>query len=112
MLEQLYATFKEQLMAVEGMVSQPYQAKTGNAPTGGIDEFILRGKHFAGLRLTDKYVMLYVGPLLEQNDLENRYSQQLTAIRSGKGCLKITKPEKTDITPVLALLAEGAASWK
>lgn len=72
----------------------------------------LRGKHFAGLRLTDKYVMLYVGPLLGQNDLEYRYSQQLTAIRSGQGCLKITKPEKTDIAPVLALLAEGAASWK
>lgn len=111
MLEQLYATFKDQLMAVEGMTSQPYQAKKGNASKGGIEEFTLRGRHFAGLRLTDKYVMLYVGPLLEQDDLENRYIQQLTAIRSGKGCLKITKPENTDISPVLALLTEGAASW-
>lgn len=112
MLEQLYATLKDRLLAIEGMTSQPYRAKTGNVPKGGIEEFTLGGKNFASLRLTDKYVMMYLGPLLEQDDLNNRYSQQLATIRSGKGCLKITKPEKTDITPVLALFTEGAANWQ
>lgn len=112
MLEQLYATFRNQLLTIEGMTSQPYQVKTGNGPKGGIEEFALRGKNFAGLRLTDKYIMLYLGPLLEQDDLESRYGEQLTSIRSGKGCLKITKPEKTNISLVVALLNEGAAKWE
>lgn len=70
MLGQLYNTIKYQLLAVEGMTSQPYETKTGNGPKGGIEEFTLRDRNFAGLRLTDKCLMLYLSPLLAQDDLD------------------------------------------
>ena len=113
MLEQLYTTLKEQLLAIDGMTSQPYQTKTGTAgPAGGLEQFELNGNYFAALRRTDKYVMVYLGPVLGQRDVNTWYSQQLTPLLKGKGCLKITKPEKMDLSPILALLTEGAANWK
>jgi len=112
MLDQLYATLREQLLSIEGMTSHPYQTKTGSAPKGGIEQFELKDKNFVGLRMTDNYIMIYLGPVLGQRDKTAWYSQQLTPMLNGKGCLKITKPEKTDLTPVLALLDEGAAAWE
>ncbi|MCC5613368.1 hypothetical protein LC612_43505 [Nostoc sp. CHAB 5834] len=111
MFAQFHHSLKEELLAIEGMSTQPYQTKTGNTPQGGIEEFNLHGKYFAGLRLTDKYIMVYLGPVFEQADLATRYEQQLKSIRSGKACLKITKPEKTDISSIVALIREGARGF-
>ena len=112
MLEQLYKNLKQHLLAIEGMIAQPYQTKSGKGPEGGIEQFDLKGKNFASMRLTDQYIMLYLGPALGQADPTTWYSQQLKSMLKGKGCLKVVKPEKTDISPVLTLWTEGAASWK
>jgi hypothetical protein len=112
MLEQLYQSLKEHLLAIEGMTAHPYQTKSGKGPEGGIEQFDLRDKNFASMRLTNKYVMLYLGPALGQADPTTWYSQQLNSMLKGKGCLKVVKPEKTDISPVLTLWSEGAANWK
>ena len=53
-----------------------------------------------------------IGPTLGQADPTTWYSQQLKAMLKGKGCLKVIRPEKTDISPVLALWSEGATNWK
>jgi hypothetical protein len=110
-LEQLHTTLREKLLAIEGVNSQPYQTKTGVGPQGGIEDFTLKGKSFVGMRRTDKYIMLYVGPILDIDHLADKYQQSLAGIRSGKGCLKITKPDKTDLSPVLTLFTEAAANW-
>ncbi|WP_425290832.1 hypothetical protein [Spirosoma linguale] len=112
MLEQLYKSLKEHLLAINGMTAHPYQTKTGKGPEGGIEQFDLEGKNFASMRLTDKYVMIYLGPALGQADPTAWYSQQLSGMLKGKGCLKVVNPAKTDISPVLTLWNEGAAKWK
>lgn len=48
-LQQLHDDIRAQLLAVDGMVSQPYVSATGNTPSGGIDAFKLDDKYFAGL---------------------------------------------------------------
>lgn len=48
-LQQLHDDIRAQLLAVDGMVSQPHMSATGSTPNGGIDEFKLSGKYFAGL---------------------------------------------------------------
>ncbi|GAB2602445.1 hypothetical protein GCM10027190_57620 [Spirosoma areae] len=93
------------------MASQPYVPFTGNGPKGGIEEFNLDGRYFAGLRLTDKYLMLYLTPLYTFPDLDAAYGERLKPVRSGKSCLKITKPEKVDRAAVAAILEQGAAKW-
>lgn len=111
MLQQLHHSLKDQLLAIEGMIVRPYVSASGNAPKGGIDEFLLNGRHFAGLRLTDKYLMLYLSPLHCFPELDARYAERLKSVRAGKSCLKITKPEKLDRSAVDTILKEGAANW-
>ncbi|AKD55190.1 hypothetical protein SD10_10015 [Spirosoma radiotolerans] len=91
------------------MTSQPYHTKAGSGPKGGIEQVMLKGKNFVGLRLTDTYLMVYLGPV---RDTTAWYSQQSMPILKGKGCLKVTKPKKMGLAPVLALVTEGAATWK
>ena len=110
-LQHLHDSLRAQLLAIDGMISQPYISATGNTPKGGIEEFKLMGKYFAGLRLTDKFLMLYLMPLYTCPDLDAQYSERLKPVRSGKSCLKITKPEKLDREALDALLEKGARNW-
>ena len=112
MLKQLYENIKEHLVAIDGMTTHPYQSKSGKGPQGVIEQFELRSRNFAALRLTDQYMMIYLGPALGQADPTTWYSQQLKRMLKGKGCLKVVRPEKVDISPVLALWSEGATNWK
>lgn len=68
MLDQLHKTLEKQLLAIEGMTSQAYQTTTGSVPKGGIEQFVLKGKNFVGIRQTDQYIMIYLGPVLSQRD--------------------------------------------
>ncbi|MBD2700513.1 hypothetical protein IC229_07700 [Spirosoma sp. BT702] len=110
-LQQLHDELRRQLLDIDGMTSQPYVSTTGNTPKGGIEEFKLIGKPFAGLRLTDKFLMLYLMPLHESPNLDAQYGHRLKSVRSGKSCLKITKPEKLDREAVDAILDKGARQW-
>ena len=110
-LPQLHDSLRAQLLAIDGMISQPYISATGNTPKGGIEEFKLMGKYFAGLRLTDKFLMLYLMPLYTRPELDAQYGNQLKPVRSGKSCLKITKPEKLDREAIDAILEKGARNW-
>lgn len=112
MLQELHDSLRNDLLAIDGMVSQPHNSATGSNPNGGIDAFKLDGKYFAGLRLTDKHLMVYLTPLYQFPDLDSQYGEQLKPVRSGKSCLKITKPEKLDRDAVRAILEEGAAKWQ
>ena len=107
MLASLYDSLKNQLLTIDGMTSQPYQTKTGNGPAGGIEQFMLNGRPFVGLRLTDTFLMLYAGPVLGAAD--QQFRERLKPIQSGKGCLKITRPEKADMAVLSALFTEAAA---
>lgn len=109
--QQLHDALKAQLLDIDGMTSQPYVSATGNTPKGGIEEFKLVGKYFAGLRLTDTYLMVYLMPLYACPDLDVQYGSRLKSVRSGKSCLKITKPEKLDWEALDAILEKGARSW-
>lgn len=40
-LHQLYDSLRTDLLAIDGMTSQPYIPATGNAPKGGMEEFKL-----------------------------------------------------------------------
>ncbi len=110
-LQQLHDSIRAQFLAIDGMTSQPYASSTGNTPKGGIEEFRLVGKYFAGLRLTDKYLMVYLMPLYIFPDLDAQYTERLKAVRSGKSCLKITKPEKLDQEALDDLLEKAARQW-
>lgn len=96
-------------MAIDGMTAQPHETKTGKGPAGGIQQFMLNGRTFISLRLTDKYLMLHAGPVL---GLTNPKYRELLPIQSGKGCLKITRPEKVDMTVLSALFTEGVAVFQ
>jgi hypothetical protein len=111
MLATLYTTLKVQLLALEGMQSQAYRSASGSSPRGGIEEFQLHGRYFAGLRLTEQYLMVYVGPVLEATPANSPLLARLQPVRSGKGCLKVTKPEKLDMEAVKALLIQAASHW-
>ncbi|UFH54327.1 hypothetical protein [Spirosoma sp. KNUC1025] len=111
MLQQLYDSLKDQLLSIEGIAARPYAAATGNTPKGGIEEFLLNGKHFAGLRLTDKFLMFYLSPLYCFPELDAQYADQLKPVRAGKSCLKIAKPEKLDRSAIDAILRKGSANW-
>ena len=110
-LQQLHDSLRTQLLAIDGMVSRPYVTATGNTPKGGVEEFKLMDKYFAGLRLTDKFLMVYLMPLYIYPDLDVQYGERLKPVRSGKSCLKITKPEKLDREAIGAVIEQGVAAW-
>ena len=112
MLQELHDSIKVQLLAIDGMTTQPYVTATGNTPKGGIETFMLAGKYFAGLRLTDKFLMVYLMPLYESPSLDAEYGPLLQPVRSGKSCLKITKSEKLDRDALNEVIGQGAAHWQ
>ncbi len=112
MLQELHDSLKEQLLAIDGVVSRPYVSPTENGPKGGIEEFMLDNRYFAGLRLTDKYLMIYLMPLHSFPELDALYGERLKPVRGGKSCLKITKPEKLDREAVDAILKQGVITWQ
>ncbi len=56
--------------------------------------------------------MVYLIPLYQFPDLDSQYGERLKPVRSGKSCLKITKPEKLDRDAIRAILKKGAANWQ
>lgn len=112
MLQQLYDSLNDQLLAIEGMISHPHVLASGNAPAGDLQDFLLNDEHFAGLRLTDRYLMLYLVPLYKFPDLDAQFGERLKPVRNGKSCLKISKPEKLDRDAVNQILERGVALWQ
>ncbi|GAB3694401.1 hypothetical protein GCM10027592_15270 [Spirosoma flavus] len=110
-LQELHDSLREQLLDIDGMTSQPYTSKTGNTPKGGIEEFKLIGQYFAGLRLTDKYLILYLMPLDASPELDAQDKYRIKSVRNGKSCLKITKPDTLDREAIDAILEKGARQW-
>ncbi|GAA4458048.1 hypothetical protein GCM10023189_29720 [Nibrella saemangeumensis] len=110
MLQTLHDDLRQQLLSIDGMTSRPYSG-TGQTPKGGIEEFLLRDKYFAGLRLTEKHLMLYLMPIYTLPDLNERFAERLKPVRSGKSCLKISRPERLDREALETILTMGAARW-